>query len=117
MADIYIKFDELRTAKGDLDDIIEEFENASSNATTLEHAIGNPFGKDKLREKAEDFEDRWNDKREDLTESLKKVRDHVKGVIDGVTDWDAQTAAKLDTPDVSTTAIPASQGGHGRTAV
>lgn len=98
MADIYIKFDELRTAKGQLDDIIDEFDKAKDNADDLEEAIGDPFGKNNLRENVEDFEDRWDSKRDNLNESLKAVRDHIAGVIDGVTDWDSETAAKLAPP-------------------
>lgn len=112
MADVYIKFDELKDAKEDLDAIIEEFEKASSRASALEDAIGDPFGKDTLRERAEDFEDRWNHKRDQLKDGLTGVRDHMKAVIDGVQDWDTDTAAKLAPPEqVATTPLSLMNGG------
>lgn len=119
MADVYIKFDELKTAKEDLDAIIEEFEKASSRADALEDAIGDPYGKDKLRENAEDFEDRWNHKRDQLKDGLKGVLDHMKAVIDGVQDWDSDTAAKLAPPKTTTTSTTSMMNGGpgGRTVI
>ncbi len=96
MADVYIKLDQLTEVKTQLDAIITEFDKATGRADALEDAIGDPFGRNELREKAEDFEDRWDNKRDELKEGLQGVRDHVKGVIDGVEDWDAETAIQLE---------------------
>lgn len=96
MADIYISLDQLRDVKTNLNAIITEFDNASGRADDLEDAIGDPFGDNRLREKAEDFEDRWDKKRDQLKDSLQEVHDHVGGVITGVEDWDAATAIQLE---------------------
>lgn len=95
MADVYISLDELTEVATQLDAIITEFENAVSNSEALESAIGDPFGRSALRDKARDFEERWDNKRDELREGLQGVRDHVQGVIDGVEKWDAETAIAL----------------------
>ncbi|QYJ05592.1 hypothetical protein KUV85_07920 [Nocardioides panacisoli] len=95
MTDVYIALDQLNEVKTQLDAIITEFENATANSEALEAAIGNPFGESSLRDKARDFEERWDDKRNDLKEGLAGVRDHVQGVIEGVEQWDSETAIAL----------------------
>lgn len=95
MADVYIKLSELEQVVTELEAIINEFENAKSNSEALEAAIGNPFGKGELRDRAEDFESRWDDKRSQLTDGLKDIKDHVQGVVDNVQQWDADTAVAL----------------------
>ena len=95
MADIYIRVGELDAVVTQLGAIIEEFDKAQSNSEALEAAIGNPFGRGELRDKAENFESRWDDKRNELKNSLEDVKDHVKGVVDSVQDWDSQTAIQL----------------------
>lgn len=94
--DIYIKLSQLETVKTELDAIITEFENATSNSEKLEEAIGNPYDRGELREKAQDFEERWDDKRTQLKDGLEGVRDHVKGVIEKVEEWDKETAIGLE---------------------
>lgn len=96
MADILIKISELQTVKTSLDSIVEEFENATDRSEDLESDIGDPFDKSDLRDKACDFEERWDDKRDDLMESLKKVSEHIKGVIDGIENWDSETALQFE---------------------
>lgn len=95
MADVYIDLEQLNEVKSQLDAIITEFENATSNSEALEADIGNPFGHGKLRDEAREFEERWDDKRGDLKEGLTGVRDHVKGVLDGFEGWDSETAIAL----------------------
>lgn len=95
MADVYIDLEQLNEVTTQLDAIIAEFENATSNSEALEAAIGNPFGRSDLRDEARDFEERWDNKRGDLKEGLTGVRDHVQGVIDGVEQWDSETAIAL----------------------
>lgn len=93
--DVYIKLSELETVVTELEAIISEFENATSLSEELEAAIGDPFGHNDLREKAQDFEERWDDKRNELKDGLKGVKDHVDGVIEGVEQWDSETAIQL----------------------
>lgn len=95
MADVYIKLDTLETVVTQLEAIVNEFEDATSLSEQLEAAIGAPFGRGELRDKARDFEERWDDKRNELKDSLKNVKDHVSGVVDGVEDWDSETAIQL----------------------
>lgn len=95
MADVYIKLEQLETVVSELESIINEFENATSNSEQLEAAIGDPFGESKLREEAQEFEERWDDKRGELKDGLKGVKEHVSGVIEGVAQWDSETAIQL----------------------
>jgi predicted nucleic acid-binding Zn-ribbon protein len=92
MADVYITLDKLEQVVTDLEAIISEFEKATSLSEELEAAIGDPFGESKLREEAQEFEERWDDKRNQLKDGLEGVRDHVKGIVDGIEEWDAETA-------------------------
>lgn len=96
MADILIKISELEKVKTSLDSIVDEFENATSSSEDLEADIGDPFDMSDLRDKACDFEERWDDKRNDLKDSLKKVSEHIKGVIDGIAEWDSETALQFE---------------------
>lgn len=99
MADVYIDLGQLETVLSQLDAIIGEFEDATSNSEELEAAIGAPFGQTLLRDRAREFEERWDDKREDLTEGLSGVRDHVKGVVEGFTGWDSETAIAMESAE------------------
>lgn len=99
MADIYISLEELRDMSTQLGNIVDEFENATSNSEALEAAIGQPFYETKLQSEAREFEERWDDKRNDLKDALKKVQEHVDGVIEGVEKWDAETAIALESEE------------------
>lgn len=94
--DVLIKFTELDEMNTFLKDIVAELEGASDRADELEDAIGDPYGKNNLREAVEDFEDRWNNKRKNLAADTKKVQEHVQGVVDGFREWDTKTAASLE---------------------
>ena len=96
MVDVYITLDKLEQVVTDLEAIISEFEKATSLSEELEAAIGDPFGESKLREEAQEFEERWDDKRNQLKDGLEGVKDHVKGILDGIEEWDAETAAAFN---------------------
>ena len=98
--DFYIDLGQLNTVKENLTKIISEFEHAEDHADELEDAIGDPYGRNELREAAEDFEDRWNHKRDQLKDGLDDVLEHVKGVIENVENWDTETAIQLSAPEV-----------------
>lgn len=98
--DFYIDLGQLNTVKDELAKITKEFEDAEDNADDLEDAIGDPYGRNELREAAEDFEDRWNHKRDELKDSLNDVLEHIKGVVENVEKWDADTAIQLSAPEV-----------------
>lgn len=72
---------------------IGEFEHAGDTNNQLEEAIGNPDGRDELRDKASDFEKKWNDKRGKLLDNLKGVDDSLRQLIEIWTTWDEDTAA------------------------
>lgn len=97
MPDVRIKIDTLAKVVDQLNEIVGEFDNATSQSEELEADIGNPFGRSELRDKACEFEERWNDKRGDLKESLDDLRKHVKGVVDGFENWDSETALQFQT--------------------
>lgn len=99
--DFYIDLGQLNTVKDNLSKIVSEFEDAEDNADELEDAIGDPYGRNELREAAEDFEDRWNHKRDQLKDGLDDVLKHIKGVIENVEKWDTETAIQLSAPEVT----------------
>jgi predicted nucleic acid-binding Zn-ribbon protein len=96
MTDVLILFSDLDALNEKLKQITTELEDAGSRADALEEAIGDPYGRNDLREAVEDFEDRWNNRREDLAKDIKKLQEHVKGVLDGFSDWDTETAASME---------------------
>jgi hypothetical protein len=93
MADYKVSLDDLRRVSESLTAIVDEFENAVSNSEALEAAIGRPFGRGELKDKAEDIETRWDIKRGKLAEELTKVRDHVDAVVDETEKLDTDAAA------------------------
>lgn len=96
MADVYISLEELRDVSTQLGTIVTEFENADSRSDALETAIGTPYNDSRLRSEASEFEERWDDKRQDLKEALEAIQEHVDAVIDGVDEWDSETAIALE---------------------
>lgn len=101
MTDVLITFDELLALRQQLDAIITELEGAGDRSSELEAAIGNPFGRGDLRDRAGDFESRWNDKRVDLVRDMTKVRDHVQGVLEGFAEFDEEAALQLESADAA----------------
>ncbi|HLS62310.1 MAG TPA: hypothetical protein VK060_02910 [Ruania sp.] len=96
MADVLISMDRLEKVSKQLAAIVEEFEKAATRADALHQAIGRPYGRTELRDATDDFEDRWDLEREQLKDGLSEIREHVDAVIDGVGEWDSQTALSLD---------------------
>ena len=94
---VLIKYSELKAVDDSLKKIVEELKEASHRADALEDAIGDPFGKNKLREAAEEFEDGWDDRRAALLEDIEKVEQHVAGVLDGFEKWDRETTTQMET--------------------
>lgn len=93
---VLIKYTELKAVGDNLKKIIEELKEASNRADVLEDAIGDPYGKNKLREAAEEFEDGWDDRRGKLLEDIEKVEQHVAGVLEGFEEWDTDTASEME---------------------
>lgn len=82
-----------------LEEILEEFEQAGTRADELQDAIGRPFDRSELRDLAGDFEGRWDLERDQLKEGLTEIRDHLDGVIQGVEEWDTETALSLESEE------------------
>lgn len=95
---VLIKYTELNEVNSHLKEIIAELEGAEDRADQLEDAIGDPYGRNNLREAAEDFEDRWNNKRNDLTRGTKKVQEHVQVVLDDFLKLDQDAASGFGSP-------------------
>jgi hypothetical protein len=97
---IWVHYTELENINTKLKNIVAELGEASSRAHALGDAIAHPFGQYKLNDKAHEFESRWDDKRNDLCRDITKVQEHVQGVLDGMKDWDQETAKQFEV-DVS----------------
>jgi len=95
VADVKLTLDELQEMSDELQQIIEEFENARSRSDALEQAIGAPFGKTALRDTVEEFETRWDVQRDDLKESLTGIGEHLDDVIAGFEELDSEGAIQL----------------------
>lgn len=97
MADgIWVKYTEMSAVNDKLKRIVSELDEAGSRTDELAGAIGEPFSQPGLKDKAHDFESRWDNRRKDLSRDIKKVQEHVQGVLDGLKDWDQQTAAQFE---------------------
>lgn len=92
---VLIKYSELKAVDESLKKIVAELKDASDRADDLEGAIGDPYGKNRLREKAEEFEDGWDDRRNALCADIEKVQQHVAGVLGGFEQWDRETSAQM----------------------
>lgn len=101
--DIMLDLERMRELHRGLTVSIGEFENAGDTNDQLESAIGNPDGRDALRDKAHDFEGKWNDKRGKLLENLQGIDESLRGIIDTWTTWDTDTAAYFEQDGQSTT--------------
>lgn len=96
MADVLIKWAELQELQQQLQSIMEELDNAVDRSSQLETAIGAPYGRSALRERASDFESQWSLKRKDLARDVGKIRDHVDAVVEEFGKFDAEAAAQFE---------------------
>lgn len=97
MADgIWVRYTELSEVNEQLRSIVQELNDAGSRTDAVQDAIGSPYGRTTLRSRVHDFEGRWDDKRKELSTDIDKVQKHVQGVLDGLRDWDAETASQMD---------------------
>ncbi|MFJ6679780.1 hypothetical protein ACIQLK_11770 [Microbacterium sp. NPDC091382] len=100
---VWINFSTLERTSTQLRNIVGELEDAGDLADELTGAIGHPYGKNALSNKVSDFESRWDDRRRDLIRDVTKIQEHVQGVLDGFSDWDAETASQMDIDASGTT--------------
>lgn len=95
MADVVIRYGTLERLIERLDSMITELESGSKGAA-LRDAIGEPFGRSELTEKAEDSEDRWDSKRESLVEDLQAIHELAQGIYDGYQQFEDDAAAQFE---------------------
>lgn len=97
MADgIWVRYTELSEVNDQLKSIVQELTDAASRTAAVQEAIGSPYGKTGLGRRVHDFESRWDDKRNELSADIDKVQKHVQGVLDGLRDWDVETASQME---------------------
>ncbi|MGC5077325.1 hypothetical protein [Agrococcus sp. DT81.2] len=96
MNDVLIKYSELERLLERLGSIITEFESASDRSSQIRDAVGYPFGRSELTDKASEAESRWSYKRGKLTESLIGIRDHAQALHDAFQEFDADAATKFE---------------------
>lgn len=96
MNDVLIKYDELERLVGRLDRIIEEFEGARDRSGDIRDAVGMPFHRAELPDKAADAESRWSYKRGKLTESLISIRDYGQAIHEAYQEFDDEAASKFE---------------------
>jgi len=101
MNDVLIHYDELDEVNSQLKAIIKELKNVEDREDELQSAIGRPFGKSDLRDKAHEFESGWDDRRHKLAADIEKVQQHVAGVIKGFKKWDTETGNSETTTTVT----------------
>ena len=83
--------DSLDEIVADLNSSIQDFKEASEISKGIEQSVGNPRGKDDLKDRVGDFENDWNNTRDDLVEKLDGVHKNLKDIKDGFDEWDRET--------------------------
>lgn len=96
MNDVLIKYSELGTLVTRLASIIEEFENAGDRSGEIRDAIGSPFYRRELTDKASECESRWDYKRGQLTESLSTIHQAAEGLYKAFEEFDHEAATKFE---------------------
>jgi hypothetical protein len=96
MNDVLIKYDELGKLVTRLTAIIEEFENAGDRSDLIRDAVGTPWGRRELTDKASESESRWDYKRGQLTESLSSIREAAEGLYQAFEEFDDEAASKFE---------------------
>ena len=106
MPDVLIEYRVLNELNGSLKQIIVELEKAEDRASTLEGDIGDPCGRNRLREAAEEFEDGWDDRRAALREDLMKIQERVEATGRGWEEWDREASRDLAVEANETSTMP-----------
>ena len=102
--DVIVTYEVLNELNGSLKQIIVEFEKAEGRSNDLEAAVGAPYGKTRLRDRAHSFEAGWNDRRGALKGDLEKIQERVEGTGREWADWDleASKSTKVERNEVDT---------------
>lgn len=96
MPDVLIKWDQLLELQTQLNSIVTELDEAVDRSNDLEDAIGAPYGRSELRDRASEFESQWSLKRKDLARDVGKIADHVNAVVEEFSKFDAEAAAQFE---------------------
>lgn len=93
---IWVDYGKLSLVNAQLKIIITELDEAGSRTDDLQDAIGNAYPYRRLSSRVGEFEGQWDDRRRDLIRDITKVQEHFQGVLDGLDEWDSQTAASFE---------------------
>lgn len=96
MNDVLIKYSELETLVTRLGDIITEFENAGDRSDLIRDAVGRPFYRSELTDKASEAESRWDYKRGQLLESLGTIHQAADGLYKAYEEFDDEAAKNFE---------------------
>ncbi|MFV0405463.1 MAG: hypothetical protein ACK5LN_01360 [Propioniciclava sp.] len=94
--DVFLDLARLSDARDTLAEAERSFNNAAAINDSLEIAIGNPHGKNHLRDRVGWFEAHWSSNREDLSERIKNVRVGLTEIIDTWDTWEQQATAECE---------------------
>ncbi len=94
--DVLLDRQRLSDALATLDTAATAFTDASKINDTLEAAIDNPHGKDKLRDRVGWFEANWSGNREDLLEMVDGVRKGLRAIVDGWDEWEDEATRQCE---------------------
>ncbi|WP_203581633.1 hypothetical protein [Microbacterium hibisci] len=92
MSDVEISYSVLNELNGSLKQIIVEFEKANARSDDLESAIGAPYGKTRLRDRAHTFEEGWHVRRKALQEDLMTIQERVEKTGKEWESWDLEAS-------------------------
>lgn len=96
MPDFYVSLGQLRTVGSQLDDIIAELGDASSEARELEAAIAQPYWRSELAVQAGEFESQWSYHRGKLEEGLGEIKAHVDAIVEAVEQLDSEAGGAIE---------------------
>lgn len=93
---IWVDYTKLSIVNAQLKIILTELDEAGSRTDEVQDAIGRHHPYRRLSSRVGDFESQWDDRRRDLVRDITKVQEHFQGVLDGLDEWDSQTAASFE---------------------
>lgn len=99
MTDVLLDRRRLRDARETLQSASDAFKDAAKTNDSLEEAIGNPHGKDKLRDRIGWFEANWSGNREELREMIDGILEGLGSIVDGWDEWEREAAASLESSE------------------
>lgn len=96
---IIIDLEELKDIKSGLDFVYGEMSHITDIAKNIQGLIGDP--EPDLKGAVNSFQSSWDDNRKDILDAAKKMADGTQKVIDDWTQWDTDTANKLNSQNTA----------------